>query len=347
MTIRAWRVHRYGEPRDALQIDEVKEPSAGPGQIVVRTATTPLNFNEVDGCFGRYRTINPPLPYTLGMEAAGEVVRAGEGSEVWLGRRVVTTAAGAFGAHAEEVLADADMTFDAPARLDDIQAAAFLFPFHVAHLALVERGRLQAGQTLLVHAGAGGVGSAAIQLGAALGARVIATAGSEEKLDLCRELGAHLAVNYTTDDVAAAALDATDGRGVDVVCDLVGGGTTARTFPCVALGGRYVLAGFSGGIAAEDTGIVPRPILFGNFDLCGVMLSYRRDPAAVKRLSGFNLFSRADGERVHAHLVELLDAGRIRTVVGRTARWTELPDELARLANRATVGRTVLDWRVL
>jgi NADPH2:quinone reductase len=106
-----------------------------------------------------------------------------------------------------------------------------------------------------------------------------------------------------------------------------------------------VLAGFSGGIEAEDSGIVPRPILFGNFDLCGVMLSYRSDPMAAKKASGFNLFSRADGERVHAHLVELLDAGLIRTVVGRTEPWTELPSELTRLAKRETVGRTVLDWR--
>jgi NADPH2:quinone reductase len=344
MTVRAWRVHRYGEPSDALQIDEVDEPMAGPGQVVVRTAATPLNFNEVDGCFGRYRTVDPPLPYTLGMEVLGEVVSAGAGSEAWLGRRVVATAFGAFGAHAEQVLADADMTFEAPSSLDDLEAAAFFFPFHVAHLAIVERGHVQPGQTLLVHAGAGGVGSAAVQLGAALGARVIATAGTEAKLDLCRELGADVAVNYRTDDVAAAVLDATDGRGVDVVCDLVGGDVTTRTFPCVAHGGRHVLAGFSGGIEAEDTGIVPRPILFGNFDVCGVMLSYRSDPRAAKHASGFNLFSRADGERVHAHLVELLDTGRIRTVVGRIAPWTELPAELSRLASRATVGRTVLDW---
>jgi NADPH2:quinone reductase len=344
VTIRAWRVHRYGEPDDALQIDDVDEAVPGPGQVVVQTATTPLNFNEVDGCFGRYRTVDPPLPYTLGMEAVGEVIRAGEGCDDWIGRRVVATAAGAFGAHAQQVLADADMTFDAPESLDDIQAAAFFFPFHVAHLSLVERGHLEAGQTLLVHAGAGGVGSAAVQLGAALGARVIATAGSDEKLALCRELGADLAINYRTDDVAAAALDATAGKGVDVVCDLVGGDTTTRTFPCVAHGARYVLAGFSGGIEAEDSGITPRPILFGNFDLCGVMLSYRSDPAAVKRASGFNLFSRTDGERVQAHLVELLDAGSIRTVVARTAPWTELPAELALLASRATTGRTVLDW---
>jgi NADPH2:quinone reductase len=344
--MKAWRVHRFGSPREALRIDEVGEVTEpAVGQVVVHTATTPLNFNEVDGCFGRYRTVDPPLPYTLGMEVVGEVALAGEGAGHWIGRRVVATAHGAFGAHAEQVLADADMVFDAPARLDDIEAAAFFFPFHVAYLALVERGRLASGQTVLVHAGAGGVGSAAIQLASTFGARVIATAGSDDKLALCRALGADLALDYRTADVAAAVLDATHGRGVDVVCDLVGGDTTVRTFPCVAHGGRHVVAGFSGGIAAEDTGIAPRPIVFGNFDLCGVMLSYRRDPLAVKRVSGYNVFSRADGERVHAELLGLLDAGRIRTVVGRTAPWTELPAELTRLADRETVGRTVLDWR--
>ena len=345
MTFRAWRVHRYGEPTTALELDEVAEPTAGPGQVVVRTAATPLNYNEVDGCFGRYRTVNPPLPFTLGMEVVGDVVDAGAGAETWLGRRVVATASGAFGAHAGRVVADADMTFDAPTQLDDLAAAAFFFPFHVAHLALVERGQLQPGQSLLVHAGAGGVGSAAIQLGVALGARVLATAGSPEKLDWCRELGAALAIDYRAEDVAAAVLDATAGTGVDVVCDLIGGDTTVRTFPCVALGARYVLAGFSGGIEAEDQGIVPRPVNFGNFDLCGVLLSYNSRPDLVKRASGFNVFSRADGERVHEHLVALLDAGRIRAVVGRTASWRDLPAELSRLARRATIGRTVLDWR--
>ena len=343
--MQAWRVHEYGEPTTALRLDEVDEPVAGPGQLIVRTATTPLNFNEVDGCFGRYRTVDPPVPYTLGMEVVGEVIAAGDGADAWLGRRVMATAANAFGAHAQQVLVDADMTFDAPAALDDIDAGAFFFPFHVAHLALLERGHLEAGQTLLVHAGAGGVGSAAIQLGVATGARVLATAGGPAKMGLCRELGADLAIDYRTEDVAAVVLDATDGRGVDVVCDLVGGETTLRTFPCVAHGGRHVLAGFSGGIEAEDAGLVPRPILFGNFDVCGVMLSYRSDPLAAKRASGFNLFSRADGERVQAHLLELLQAGQIRPVVRRTAPFTELPAELERMAVRQTVGRTVLDWR--
>ena len=343
--MKAWRVVRHGPPADALALEDVDEPTPGPGELLVATATTPLNFNEVDGCFGRYVTVDPPLPYTLGMEVVGEVVAAGDGAEDWVGHRVMATAVGAHGAHAERVLAGADMAFDVPDGLDDVQAAAFFFPFHVAHLALVERGQLETGQWVLVHAGAGGVGSAAVQLASTLGGHVIATAGSNEKLDLCRELGADVAVNHREDDVAAAVLEATGGRGVDLVCDLVGGETTVRTFPLVAHGGRHVLAGFSGGIEAEDDGIAPRPLLFGNFDLVGVMLAYVGDPSLAKQFTGFNLFSRADGEAVQAHLVELLGEGRIRPVVGRTAPAEDLPDELQRLADRQTSGRTVLRWR--
>jgi NADPH2:quinone reductase len=338
----AWRVIRYGEPAEALELQEVPEPLPGPGQALVEVAATALNFNEIDGCRGTYLTVNPPLPYTLGMEVVGDVVSAGDGATAWVGRRVIATAVGAFGAHAQRALVEADMTFDAPPDLPLTSAAAFFFPFHVAHLALVERGHLQPGQTLLVHSGAGGVGSAAVQLGAALGARVLATAGSDQKLAFCRELGADVAINYRDTDIAQAVLEATGGAGVDVVCDLVGGKTTTNTFPCVKRGGRHVVAGFSGGIEAEDQGIAPRGIVFGNFDLCGVMLSYRSDgrPIAV----GINPWPRSTGEAVQRHLVELLQAGAIRPVIGRLASWRDLPSELALLAGRTTTGRTVIDW---
>jgi NADPH2:quinone reductase len=256
---------------------------------------------------------------------------------------VIATATGAFGAHAQLAVVESDMTFDAPPGLDDRAAAAFFFPFHVAHLALVERGHLQAGQTLLVHAGAGGVGSAAVQLGAALGARVIATAGSDEKLEFCRSRGADVAINYRTQDVATAVLEATDGHGVDVVCDLVGGDTSVATFPAVAHGGRHCLAGFSGGIEAEDVGgLTPRGIVFGNIDVCGVLMSYRSPDKP--RYPGVHPFPRVVGESVQEHLVQLLEAGKISPVVGRLASYRDLPAELERMSSRATVGRTILDW---
>jgi NADPH2:quinone reductase len=341
--IQAWRVVRHGRPSEALALDSVAEPVPGPGQARVRVRTSVCNFNEVDGCYGRYRTIDPKLPYTLGMECAGVVDAVGEGAERWLGRRVTACAVGATGAHAECAIVDPAMSFDAPGALDDAEACAFFFPFHVGWLALFERGRLRPGEWLLVHAGAGGVGSAAVQLGVAHGARVIATAGSAEKLAFCRELGAEVAIDYRSADLAPALMEATGGVGVDVVCDLVGGATTRATLPAMACGGRLVMAGFSGGIEAEDqAALTPRPILFGNLSIGGVMLAYRDGPT---KLGAVNLLPRALGDSIQAELVRLLGERRIRPIVGRTASWRELPAELERLESRATIGRSVLDWR--
>lgn len=339
----AWRVVRYGSPPEALRLEDIDEPVPGDNEALVEVTSTVLNFNEVDGCYGRYRTVDPPLPYTLGMEVLGTVVATGAGAEGWLGRRVIATATGAFGAHAQRAVVDADMTFDVPAGLDDVQGAAFFFPFHVAYLSLVERGGLEAGETLLVHAGAGGVGSAAVQLGAALGARVIATAGSAEKLDFCRSMGAETAINYRERNVAEAVLEATGGRGVDIVCDLVGGAVTQATLPCVVRGGRVMLAGFSGGIEAEDEGMAPRGILFGNLDVRGVMLSYRSPHRPS--YPGISPFPREIAERVQASLLDLLGRGAIRPVVGRVASYRDLPVELQRQEQRLTTGRTVISWR--
>ncbi len=341
--MKAWRVVRHGRPAEALELHDIPPPAPGPGQARVAVRATVCNFNEVDGCYGRYLTVNPPLPYTLGMELVGVVDAAGEGATDWLGRRVMACATGAFGAHAEYALIDTAMAFDAPSSLDDTHAAAFYFPFHVGWLALFERGKLQPGEWVLVNAAAGGVGSAAVQVGVAAGARVIAAAGSTEKLAFCRELGAEVALDYRAPGFGAAVLEATAGRGVDVACDLVGGAATALLMPLMARGGRLVLAGFSGDIRAEDaTGITPRPILFGNFSLCGVMLAYHGDGP---KLGMANLLPRTLGDEVQRRLLRLFEQGRIRPIVGRVAPYRELPAELARLESRATLGRTVLDWR--
>ena len=160
--MKAWRVVRNARPTEALELLEIEEPEPGPGQVRARVAASACNFNEVDGCYGRYKTVDPPLPYTLGMEAVGVVDAVGEGAEAWLGHRVMLTGLGATGAHAASVIGGQEMVFDCPDSLGDIEGAAFYFPFHVAYVSLIERGGLQAGETALVHAGAGGVGSAAI-----------------------------------------------------------------------------------------------------------------------------------------------------------------------------------------
>jgi NADPH2:quinone reductase len=208
MSMKAWRVHEFGEPSDALQLDEVEAPVAGPGEVLVRVAATTLNFNDVDGVRGRYRTVSPPLPYTPGMEVLGTVEGAGIGAEGWMGKRVVAIPGGAFGGYAEFAVGPSAMAFEMPKEsvLPDSAAAAVYFPFHLSWLALHERAKVQPGETVLIHAAAGGVGSAAVQLANLAGARVIATAGSSAKLDLCRSLGAAVVINYVEDDFVEAVL---------------------------------------------------------------------------------------------------------------------------------------------
>ena len=174
------------------------------------------------------------------------------------------------------------------------------------------------------------------------GARVFATAGSPEKTKLCLELGAELAINYRETDFVEAVLDATDGRGVDVAFDAVSGDVTLQTFQCMAFNGRHILAGFASGIEQEDEGLVPRPVLFGNFSLVGVCHAYVDDPVVFKRMSGFNFPAHHDGEQLHAELLALFAAGKLRAVVGREVPFHELPTALDAMEQRQTVGRTVV-----
>jgi len=348
--MRAWQVTSHGRPTEALELVEVAEPIPAPGEILVRTTASVLNYNEVDGCHGRYLTINPPLPYTLGMECVGEVVGAGTGAESWIGRRVTASGRGATGAHAELVACPTPMAFDAPEQLGDVEAAAFFYPFHLAHLGLHERGRLAKGDTVLIHAAAGGVGSAAVQLAVAAGARVIATVGDDDKAALVEGLGADVVVNYQTDDFVARVLDLTSGAGVDVCFDGVGGETMMRSLRCLGRGGRHLVVGFAGGIEAEEIPMVSgRALCFGNFELVGVILSYV-DVDKLPYVTGFvpvpvprfNPPTTDLGRQIQAHLLELLAAGTIRPIVGRTVPFEGLAEALDDMEARRTIGRTVV-----
>jgi NADPH2:quinone reductase len=326
----------------ALRLDDVDVPVPAAGEVRVAVSRTALNLNDADMCRGIYPTIAPPLPFALGMEVTGVVEAAGRDATAWIGHRVVAVPTAGHGGYAEQVLAPVAMTFDAPDALDDDQAAAFMIAFHTAHLALHRRAQLRAGETLLVHSGAGGVGSAAVQLGVAAGARVFATAGGPEKTSYCRDLGAELAVDYRTEDFATVVLDATDGRGVDVICDLVGGDVAMQSFRCIAREGRYLAAGFSGGQAGGETGLPPRAISKGNFSVVGAMMSWNDTPHPAARAAGFNAFGRDVGKETHDALVALLDAGAITPQVGRIVTFDEIPKALEDLESRKTIGKTVV-----
>jgi NADPH2:quinone reductase len=287
-------------------------------------------------------------PFTLGMEVCGVVVATGSGAERWLGRRVVAVGKDALGGIAEYAVAPVAGVFDAPEQLDDLECGAVLLPFHTTHLALSRRAGLRPGETLLVTAGASGLGTAAIQLGRATGARVIASVGSSDKAELCRRMGADDVVvlgdgTDTGSDLADAVLDLTDEHGADVVCDLVGGSLVAPAWRCTAREGRYLAVGFSDDDQNGMTGRPVRMASIGNFSIVGVMCAFVDDLDPAMRRFGFNPFTRADGEQVHDELRELFAAGSIRPHVGRVVPMEGAGAALAAHAERTTTGRTVVD----
>jgi NADPH2:quinone reductase len=276
------------------------------------------------------------------MESVGVGESAGPGAEHLVGQRIVGIPTRAPRGYAEYAIVDAATAMDLPAWVSDADGAALHYPFHLGWFALHERARLQPGETLLVHAAAGGTGSGAVTIGKALGARVIATAGSDDKLEFCRQLGADFVVNYRTEDFVEVAMEATYGRGVDVAFDAVGGDTTLATFRCMGFNGRHLIAGFSQDIQLEDAAyLTPRAMAYGNFSLVGVCLVYVNDPIGTRRTLGFNWPSRAEGQAAHATILEMLRTGRIRTSVGRELGFGEIPGALEEMEARRTMGRLV------
>ncbi len=337
--MRAVRVGRFGEPEDVVEVGETDVPTPGPGEALVRVAAGSLNFGDVARCRGGVAAVTPEPPFTLGMDMAGVVEAAGEGLEDWVGRRVVGIAQQSLGGLAE--LAVAGTVFEAPEGLDDEEAAAFTLPFHVSHLALHERAGLQSGETVLVRGGASAVGTAAIQLAKAAGARVIAVAGGPEKGQVCRDLGADLVLDHTADDVFTAVMDDTGDKGADVIFDPIGGDETEATWTCAARGGRYLAVGFNDDPQSGLTGRPLRKASMLNLTVMGVLLAYFDTPRAFRQF-GINAFGPETGRDVHAHLSELVAAGSIRPRIGRRIGMDEVGAALADHAARRTSGRTVV-----
>jgi NADPH:quinone reductase len=315
--MRAWRVHELGD-LSAMTLDEVPVPTPGEGQVLVKVRAAALNFPDVLMAMGMYQE-RPPLPYTPGVELCGEV----EGT----GQRVLGAPSGGPGAFAEYALMDAAAAFPVPDGMPDEKAAALHLTYQTGHVGLHRRAHLQPGEWLLVHAGAGGVGSAAIQLGKAAGARVIATAGGPEKVQVCRDLGADHVVDYTADDFVPVVKEVTGGHGADVVYDPVGGDVFDRSRRCIAFEGRLVVVGFTSGRIPEAPA---NHLLVKNYSIVGLHwgLYKQHDPAV------FGL--------VHEELTRLYADGRIDPLVGQVLPLEEAPAALGKLAGRGTVGKVVL-----
>ncbi|GAA1895543.1 NADPH:quinone oxidoreductase family protein [Streptomyces sodiiphilus] len=324
--MKAWRVHENGEPREVMRLEEVPDPEPGPGELLVAVRAANINFPDALLCRGHYQ-VRPPLPFTPGVELCGEVLRAGEGAGVAPGTRVMAQPGVPDGAFAERVVVPAAGVLPAPAALDDAEAAALHIGYQTGWFGLHRRARLQAGETLLVHAAAGGVGSAAVQLGKAAGARVIGVTGGAAKAEAARELGCDVVVDRTVQDIAEAVKEATGGRGADVVYDPVGGEAYAKSVKCIAFEGRIVIVGFA-------SGTIPKPglnhALVKNYSVLGLHwgLYNTHDPAAVRAC--------------HEELARLAGEGAVRPLVSERVPMEGAADAVQRVADGTTTGRVVV-----
>ena len=343
--MRAVQVLQHGRPTDVIKVHEIPIPDVEPGGVRVAVSAAPINFGDIARCKGGVASVMASPPFTLGMEVCGVVEAASEGNEHWLGRRVVAMCNMSFGGMADFALAGVTGVFDAPEELDDIEAAAFLLPFHTSYLALHTRGKLQPGETLLVVGGASALGTAAIQLGVAAGARVIAIAGGPEKTALCEKLGAEATIDHTSDDIFERVMSLTGERGAEVVCDFVGGSATETMWSCVAYEGRYLPVGFNDDPESGFTGRPLRRVSMGNFSVVGVLMGYNPPMRAMRQ---FGVVSNPPerGPEVHGALGRLITEGAIRPYIGRRISMGEVAAALEDHEHRRTAGRTVVDLSI-
>lgn len=262
--MRIWQQHELGDPGDKLQLEEVPEPEAGPGQALVKIEAVGLAFPNVLQCRGQYQ-VKTVLPYSPGMEMAGVVEAVGEGVDAsMVGRRVV----GMGGGLAEKTALSVRELHTVPDGVALDKAAALPVNYGTTWFALHDRAKLQAGETLLVTGAAGGVGTAAIQLGKAAGARVIAVAGGAKKVEVCKELGADEVIDHReVEDLVTAVRELTDGNGVDVAYEAVGGDVMQWVRRTMAWDGRLLVIGFASGTIPD---VPANHILLKNYSVVGV-----------------------------------------------------------------------------
>jgi NADPH2:quinone reductase len=284
------------------------------------------NFPDILVCQGRYQE-RPELPFTPGLEIAGEVVAAGEGARFGPGDRVIGWPPVGRGGYAELVVLNADATLPWPDGMTAAQAAGMLITYQTGVCALHHRGQLRDGETLLVHAAAGGVGTAAVQLGKAAGARVIGTAGGPEKCALVKELGADEVVDYSNEDLVARVKELTGGRGADVIFDPVGGDVFDASRRLAAFEGRILVIGFASGVHAS----APTPhVLVKNYSVVGVHWGYYRQmrPEMIPRWQ--------------QQLDELWAKRLIDPLVSTELPLDRAPEALRLLGSRGSTGKVVL-----
>ncbi|MEJ8566211.1 NADPH:quinone oxidoreductase family protein [Elongatibacter sediminis] len=327
--MRAWFVTRVGEPARVLELREANEPLPGTGEVTIATDAVGLNFLDVMACRGSYPW-NPAPPFIPCAELVGHIQGVHDGSRFQSGQRVVAMIPAAHGALAETCSVPQNYVFPVSGDIADEAAAAMLVTYQTAWFAL-ERAAVKAGDTVLIHGGAGGVGTAATQLCRLRGARVIATAGSEAKLDICRNQGAELAINYRSQDFVAEVRAHTAERGVDVVLDQVGGTVSERSLEALAFEGRLVLVGWASG---EAPNLDAQSLVMRNHTVIG--------------LSWGSTYPLRDPDRVrdaHATIHQAIQSKQITPHIHATVPFEDAPDMMQALGDGKTTGKAVIRIR--
>ena len=315
----------WGDP-ETLELGDLPEPALGPGQVRIRMRAAGVNFADCVLVRGQYQE-KPDLPFAPGLEGAGEIMEVGDGvTDFKPGDRVMAVVSA--GAYAEQAVCDATTVFHIPDGMDNMTAAAFPVAYGTSHLALVHRAKLKAGETLLVLGAGGGVGLTAIECGKALGATVIAAASTAEKLELARARGADHLINYAEEDLRGALRKITDGDGVDVVYDPVGGELAQTAMRSLAWSGRLLVIGFASGDVPE---FPSNYLLVKNISIVGVYWgAYRtREPETFR--AGFE------------ELTQWWADGKLNPHVSQVLPLADVAKALAMLEGRQATGRLVID----
>jgi NADPH2:quinone reductase len=311
-------------PVDDLTLEDVAPPAPGPGQLLIDARATGVNYADAIMVAGRYQT-RPDFPFSPGLETAGVVARCGAGVARFApGDRVMAILP--YGGFAEQVVAEDAETFAIPPRMTFEEAGAFPIAYISSHVAIRWQGRLEAGETLLVLGAAGGVGLAAVEIGKAIGARVIAAASTAEKLAVAREHGADALVDYATEKLTDRVLALTDGKGADVCFDPIGGDLFDAALSALGWGGRILLIGFVGGVP----NIPANRLLVKHRSALGSSLRYFRWHAPDKL------------RRSVEELIQWYEAGRLRPFVTHCLPLERGIEAIRLLTDRKAHGKVVV-----
>ncbi|WP_322071041.1 NADPH:quinone oxidoreductase family protein [Paraburkholderia bannensis] len=322
--MRAIRCNQFGPP-DTLTLEDLPDLVPGPGQVVIDVKAAAVNFPDVLIIENKYQ-MKPQLPFTPGAEVAGIVRAVGAGVKFAPGTRVVAYVGN--GGYAEQAIADASACVPLPDAADFATAAAFTLAYGTSHHAVVDRAQLKAGETMLVLGAAGGVGLAAVEIGKVLGARVIAAASSEEKLEVCRRFGADATINYSTEDLRERIKALTDGKGPDVIYDPVGGIYAEPAFRSIGWRGRYLVVGFANG---EIPKLPLNLALLKGASLVGVFWGdyARREPQ--------------NNAAAFTQMVGWIGEGKLKPYVSKRYKLADSAQALKDMASRKVTGKIIIE----